>query len=215
MHPSMTQQTISLYGDSPNTFSSTSLAFSRHVEGLTALLLSLKKKPIIRYEKMSGMARKLSSEILYSMESQKELWDFRKTQSVPLLLILDRRNDPVTPLLSQWTYQAMVHELIGIDNGRVNLSEAPDVRDEMRVSFFLSLSSCSSLSLSSTLHSIFVSSTHYISTSSHNYRKSYYHQIKIHSSLRISTIILEIWELIYQPTFPIIQINQLVLTHLK
>lgn len=136
MHPSMTQQTISLYGDSPNTFSSTSLAFSRHVEGLTALLLSLKKKPIIRYEKMSGMARKLSSEILYSMESQKELWDFRKTQSVPLLLILDRRNDPVTPLLSQWTYQAMVHELIGIDNGRVSLSEAPDVRDEMRVSFF-------------------------------------------------------------------------------
>lgn len=140
MHPSMTQQTISLYGDSPNTFSSTSLAFSRHVEGLTALLLSLKKKPIIRYERMSGMAKKLSAEILYSMESQKELWDFRKTQSVPLLLILDRRNDPVTPLLSQWTYQAMVHELIGIDNGRVNLGEAPDVRDEMRVStFFLFL----------------------------------------------------------------------------
>lgn len=25
-------------------------------------------------------------------------------------LVLDRREDPVTPLLSQWTYQAMVHE---------------------------------------------------------------------------------------------------------
>lgn len=39
-------------------------AFERHVEGLTALLLSLKKKPVIRYERMSGMAKKLGQEIL-------------------------------------------------------------------------------------------------------------------------------------------------------
>lgn len=52
----------------------------------------------------------------------------------PLLLILDRRNDPVTPLLSQWTYQAMVHELIGIQNGRVDLSQVPGIRPELRVS---------------------------------------------------------------------------------
>ena len=30
-----------------------------------------------------------------------------------MLVILDRRMDPVTPLLNQWTYQAMIHELIG------------------------------------------------------------------------------------------------------
>ena len=29
---------------------------------------------------------------------------------LPVQLVLDRREDPVTPLLSQWTYQAMVHE---------------------------------------------------------------------------------------------------------
>lgn len=40
---------------------------------------------------------------------------------------------PVTPLLTQWTYQAMVHELLGIDNGRVNLSDVPDVRPEFKV----------------------------------------------------------------------------------
>lgn len=51
----------------------------------------------------------------------------------PLLLILDRRNDPVTPLLSQWTYQAMVHELIGVQNGRVDLSQAPGIQSELRV----------------------------------------------------------------------------------
>jgi hypothetical protein len=44
---------------------------------------------------------------------------------------LDRRNDPVTPLLSQWTYQAMVHELCGITNGRVKLEQEEKL--ELRV----------------------------------------------------------------------------------
>jgi vacuolar protein sorting-associated protein 45 len=33
-----------------------------------------------------------------------------------LLFIYDRREDPITPLLNQWTYQAMIHELIGLEN---------------------------------------------------------------------------------------------------
>ena len=45
-------------------------------------------------------------------------------------------NDPVTPLLSQWTYQAMVHELLGIVNGRVDLSMVPDISKELRVRSF-------------------------------------------------------------------------------
>lgn len=125
---------MALYGDTPTTFSSSSSAFSRHVEGLTAVLLSMKKKPVIRYERMSPMAKRLGTEILYHMnESQPELWEFRKTAPAPLLLILDRRNDPVTPLLSQWTYQAMVHELLGITNGRVSMHDVPDIREELRV----------------------------------------------------------------------------------
>jgi len=69
----------------------------------------------------------------HRIQSEASLFDFRLTQVAPLLLILDRRNDPVTPLLSQWTYQAMVHELIGIHNGRVNLSLVPDIRPELAV----------------------------------------------------------------------------------
>lgn len=133
LHPSPTQRAVALYGDTPNSFSPSSLALSRHVEGLTALLLSLKKRPIIRYERMSPMAKKLGQEVLYQMNNQTELWEFRKAATAPLLLILDRRNDPVTPLLSQWTYQAMVHELLGIQNGRVSLESAPDVREELKV----------------------------------------------------------------------------------
>ncbi|KAM0789734.1 hypothetical protein ACM66B_006589 [Microbotryomycetes sp. NB124-2] len=132
LHPSPSQRVMALYGESPTTFSQASSALTRHVEGLTALLLSLKKKPVIRYERMSPMAKKLGQEVLYHMNNNQDLWDFRKTATSPLLLILDRRNDPVTPLLSQWTYQAMVHELLGITNGRVSMKDAPEVRDELK-----------------------------------------------------------------------------------
>lgn len=66
------------------------------------------------------------------MNSEKQLFDFRKTDTPPILLILDRRNDPVTPLLTQWTYQAMVHELLTIRNGRVSLADVPDIRPELQ-----------------------------------------------------------------------------------
>jgi len=49
----------------------------------------------------------------------------------PMVLVLDRMDDPVTPLLSQWTYQAMVHELLCLDRNRVLLKGAPGVRKDL------------------------------------------------------------------------------------
>ncbi|KAI0695976.1 Sec1-like protein [Cytidiella melzeri] len=120
----------SLYESSANTWDPKAL--DRCVQGLVAVLLSLKKKPVIRYEKSSPMAKKLGVEMQHRIQSESSLFDFRGTQVPPLLLILDRRSDPVTPLLSQWTYQAMVHELLGIQNGRVDLSLVPDIRPELK-----------------------------------------------------------------------------------
>ena len=62
------------------------------------------------------------------MDTEGELFGFRRPEVPPLLLLLDRRDDPVTPLLNKWFYQAMVHELLGIDNNRVQLpqTEADD-----------------------------------------------------------------------------------------
>lgn len=105
----------------------------RSTEGVLALLLALKKKPLIRYQKNSLPAKKLATEVRYVMTQEDQLFDFRKTDTPPILLIVDRRDDPVTPLLTQWTYQAMVHELLGIKNGRVDLSDVPDVRPELKV----------------------------------------------------------------------------------
>ncbi|KAI6147090.1 Sec1-like protein [Pisolithus tinctorius] len=111
-----------LYGSSPNTWDE--VALGRSVQGIIA-------KPVIRYEKMSGMAKKLANEVHLRIQSESTLFDFRPAVVSPLLIILDRRNDPVTPLLTQWTYQAMVHELLGVHNGRVNLSMVPDIGPEL------------------------------------------------------------------------------------
>ena len=105
---------------SPTTWTASCL--DRTVQGITGVLLSLKKKPVIQYEVNSSVAENLAIEIGHSIENEGQLYDFKKSDTAPLLLLLDRRNDPVTPLLTQWTYQAMVHEMIGIENGRVDMS---------------------------------------------------------------------------------------------
>lgn len=38
-------------------------------------------------------------------ETENGLFDFRRSEVSPLLLVLDRRDDAVTPMLNQWTYQ--------------------------------------------------------------------------------------------------------------
>ncbi|KAF2158124.1 vacuolar protein sorting-associated protein 45 [Myriangium duriaei CBS 260.36] len=119
-----------LWSNSPDMWNQDSL--QRSTEGAIALLLALKKKPLIRYQKNSLLAKKLATEIRYQITQEDQLFDFRKTDTPPILLIIDRRDDPVTPLLTQWTYQAMVHELLGIQNGKVNLADVPDIRPEFK-----------------------------------------------------------------------------------
>ncbi|KAK2057651.1 GIDA-domain-containing protein [Colletotrichum caudatum] len=119
-----------LWGSSPDTWNSDAL--QRSADGLVAVLLALKKKPLIRYAKNSPITKKLATEVRYRITQEEQLFDFRKVDTPPILLILDRREDPVTPLLTQWTYQAMVHHLLGITNGRVDLSDVPDIRPELK-----------------------------------------------------------------------------------
>jgi len=105
--------------------------FDRIQQGVCALLLSLKKRPVIRYQKNSEIAMRVAETVSGTMDTESELFSYRRTEPPPLLLLLDRRDDPVTPLLNQWTYQAMVHELIGINNNRVSLAGAPKVPKEL------------------------------------------------------------------------------------
>lgn len=94
---------------------------------LVSLLLALKKCPIIFYEtKLNIELRKLGSEILYqiNLNSNNNLFDDVNSNldTPPVLLILDRDNDPITPLIYPWTYQSMIHEFIGIENNTIALA---------------------------------------------------------------------------------------------
>ncbi|XP_025898972.1 vacuolar protein sorting-associated protein 45 isoform X1 [Nothoprocta perdicaria] len=105
---------------------------SRTTQGLTALLLSLKKCPMIRYQLSSEPAKRLAECVKQVITKEYELFDFRRTEVPPLLLIVDRSDDAITPLLNQWTYQAMVHELLGINNNRIDLSRVPGISKDLR-----------------------------------------------------------------------------------
>lgn len=105
---------------------------SRTIQGLTSVLLSLKKCPMIRYQNSSEMARRLADSVRQVIGKEAALFEFRKTDVPPILLILDRRDDAVTPLLNQWTYQAMVHELLTINNNRINLSNVPGITKDLQ-----------------------------------------------------------------------------------
>ncbi|KAK6939992.1 Sec1-like protein [Dillenia turbinata] len=107
----------------------------RVVDGLAAVFLALKRRPMIRYQRTSDIAKRIAQEtakLMYQQESG--LFDFRRMEVAPLLLVIDRRDDPVTPLLNQWTYQAMVHELIGIQDNKVDLRNVGKVpKDQQEV----------------------------------------------------------------------------------
>lgn len=99
-----------------NLFEITSNSVIDECNKLISLLLSVKKFPIIKYETNSINLKKLSSEILYQINSNlnNNLFDKLNFDVPPVVLLLDRFNDPITPLVTPWTYQSMINELIGI-----------------------------------------------------------------------------------------------------
>uniref|UniRef100_A0A8C6VNN9 Vacuolar protein sorting-associated protein 45 n=1 Tax=Nothobranchius furzeri TaxID=105023 RepID=A0A8C6VNN9_NOTFU len=87
---------------------------SRCTQGLTSVLLALKKCPMIRYQLSSDMSKRLAETVKVSM-----------TTTLPLTHILCR-------CVLQWTYQAMVHELLGLNNNRIDLSRVPGINKDLR-----------------------------------------------------------------------------------
>jgi len=113
----------------PNSFSlmnesqGSARVYDYHVQSLTSVLLATKLRPSIRYDKNSPICRRLAMDVQKQMDRNSDLFSWEQ-HSEPLLLVLDRRQDPVTPLLSQWHYQAMVHEILTINNSRVDLKNS-------------------------------------------------------------------------------------------
>lgn len=91
--------------------------FRRALQGLGSLFLALRKKPMIRCQKSSRDSQRLAEELSKLIVREDSL--FEGCTESATLIIMERSEDCVSPLLNQWTYEAMVHELVGITNNRV------------------------------------------------------------------------------------------------
>ncbi|KJH52431.1 Sec1 family protein [Dictyocaulus viviparus] len=109
-------------------------ALLRIKQALVALLLNQKKKPILRFQRSSENCKRLADEVNQVIKREEGLFDNSKRDT--MLLIIDRSEDPVTPLLNQWTYEAMVHELITINNNRVSIDGQSMVLSELHDEFY-------------------------------------------------------------------------------
>lgn len=117
-------------------FGESAAMLNRLTEGLASLMLSLRRRFQVRYQRGSEVSQRLAQTLHHlSAREQRELFDFGnrsyRNESAPLLLIIDRKDDPVTPLLSQWTYQAMLHEVLGLFDNRVSLRHVAGIRPEL------------------------------------------------------------------------------------
>jgi len=101
---------------------------NRILQGLFSLVLSCRKQPFVRYAKHSNRAAKLADSFVNYMSSEDELMArSSKDDDKTTLIILDRKDDPITPLLNEWTYQSMIHEIIGIKNHRLKLEKGEEI----------------------------------------------------------------------------------------
>ena len=100
------------------------LSFEIISEKLSHALLSLKISPFIRYQGCSTKAHKIAQTLsqkikINSNQNHQNNWleqmplfkykdNYKQTPTTPLLLILDRSEDFVTPLLTDWSYKSLI-----------------------------------------------------------------------------------------------------------
>eukprot|EP01062_Namystynia_karyoxenos_P062621 TRINITY_DN55503_c0_g1_i1.p1 TRINITY_DN55503_c0_g1~~TRINITY_DN55503_c0_g1_i1.p1 ORF type:complete len:596 (+),score=257.78 TRINITY_DN55503_c0_g1_i1:96-1883(+) len=101
----------------------------RVTDSIVAALLALRKRPLLRYQGNSPIATRLAGRVAERMQEQQELFaSERKDDSV--ILFVDRKDDAVTPLLTQWTYEAMVHNEFGVRRHCCTVPASPVAAEE-------------------------------------------------------------------------------------
>lgn len=89
--------------------------FTRVASSIVSSMLMTNRRPVIRYRGENQVAQRLAAEVAAKMRSVHQSFPDLKPKEC-VLVITDRLDDPVTPLLTQWTYEAMIHEIIGFQN---------------------------------------------------------------------------------------------------
>lgn len=83
-------------------------SFQRMADGLFSILLSARgSNPLVRYDSSSEICTQLAQELDIKISKDTMFVDKLSRggeAGETTVLILDRREDPITPLLNQWTY---------------------------------------------------------------------------------------------------------------
>ncbi|CAG5111519.1 Oidioi.mRNA.OKI2018_I69.chr2.g5821.t1.cds [Oikopleura dioica] len=104
----------------------------RITDGLMALLLSIRRYPTaIKYSKSSNNCLRVCERLTSNVSRERELFQQAGKNDVTLV-ILDRRDDAATPLLMQWTYEAMLHEILTLTNNCIDLTGISGVPKELQ-----------------------------------------------------------------------------------
>lgn len=90
--------------------------------------MSLRLMPEIRYLNGSSSCSMMAGKIAQKMQGQlrDKQSDYLLDQRA-ILLLTERKQDIVTPLLTPWTYLAMLHEFLGVKNNKIDVVRKNDV----------------------------------------------------------------------------------------
>jgi len=104
----------------------------RITDGLMALLLSIRKYPTsIKYSRYSQNCHKIAERLSSCVSRERELFS-QAGRNDATIVLLDRRDDPITPLLMQWTYKAMLHEVLTMKNNCIDLTSVKGVPSDLQ-----------------------------------------------------------------------------------
>lgn len=89
---------------------------------LANLCITLEEMPFIRYQRSSEFAPMIAASLSahlsrFNYSANGEGKDSREKAQI---LILDRSFDPISPLMHDYTYQAMVHDLLNVQDGVIS-----------------------------------------------------------------------------------------------
>ena len=104
----------------------------RIYQGLISACLSNRMKPIIKSVRGSDICVNLGKKLAKFFDDNYDNFIRKECGSNfnGILLLYDRKEDPISPLINQWTYQAQLHEILGIKNNVIELKKGNDIKDK-------------------------------------------------------------------------------------
>lgn len=97
----------------------------RMVDGLFSLLCAFKLRCNIRFDARSPICRQLAEKMRSQIDSR---MSYVQSSDNALLLLMDRRSDPITPMIHGWSFLELLHDNLGIRNNIIDVRDGAQVK---------------------------------------------------------------------------------------